>query len=162
MEIILIALGSLVFGFLLATSFLYPFLRARFEARFDAQVSESVRQRFDEWIAKNREQIVQETLRRSSATIKGQIGERFAPLVPDFGYEPADARFLGSPVDYIVFDGLSKEQIKGIAFVEVKTGAGKLTPYQRQVREAIEAGRVTWRLLQMPELVVERELDKDA
>ena len=152
MEFLLIALG-LVFGFLLATLLLYPFLKARFDAQ--------VEPRLEAWIAEHRDQIVQETLRRSSATIKGQIGERFAPLVPGFGYEPADARFLGSPVDYIVFDGLSEQQIKGIAFVEVKTGAATLTPYQRQVREAIEAGRVTWRLLQMPELVVERELGKD-
>jgi len=139
MEIMLVALGSLVFGFLLAALFLHPFLKAR----FDAQVAESVRQ--------SREQIRQETLRGSRATIKGQIGERFAPFVLGFGYEPADARFLGSPVDYIVFDGLTEGQIKGIAFVEVKTGGATLTPYQRQVWEVIKAGRVDWRVVEMPE-----------
>ena len=139
METLLVALGSLLFGFLLSMLFLYPFLKAR----FDAQVSESVRQ--------SREQAAQEALRRSSAVIKGQIGERFAPFVPGFGYELADARFLGSPVDYIVFDGLTEGQIRAIAFVEVKTGAATLTPYQRQVHEAISAGRIEWRLVEMPE-----------
>ena len=139
METLLVALGSLLFGFLLSTLLLYPFLRAR----FDAQVSESVRQ--------SKEQAVQETLRRSSAIIKGQIGERFAPFVQGFGYEPADARFLGSPVDYVVFDGLTEGRIRAIAFVEVKTGAATLTPYQRQVHEAIKAGRVDWRVVEIPE-----------
>ena len=143
MEILFIAFGFLVLGFLLATALLYTLLKAR----FDAQVSEGVRQRSEEWIAKNKEQI----LRGSSAVIKGQIGERFAPFVPGFGYEPADARFLGSPVDYVVFDGLTEGQVKGIAFVEVKTGMAALSPHQRQVHEAIKAGRVTWRLLSIPE-----------
>ena len=143
MDVLLIAIGFLVLGFLLATALLYTILKAR----FDAQISEGVRQRSEEWIAKNKEQI----LRGSSAVIKGQIGERFAPFVPGFGYEPADARFLGNPVDYVVFDGLTEGQVKGIAFVEAKTGTAGLTPYQRQVHEAIKAGRVAWRLLSIPE-----------
>jgi predicted Holliday junction resolvase-like endonuclease len=138
MEFILTALGFLVFGFLLATLFLYPFLKAR----FDAQVAESVRQ--------SSEQAAQDALRRSSATIKGQLGERFAPFFPGFGYKPADARFLGNPIDYIVFDGLTDGQIRGIAFVEVKTGAAALTPYQRQVHEVIKARHIDWRVVEMP------------
>ena len=139
MEVLLIAVGSLVLGALLATLFLYPFLRLRSEV----QLAENIRQ--------GREQIKREALKGSSATIKGQIGERFAPFVPGFGYEPADARFLGNPVDYIVFDGLTEGQVRAIAFVEVKTGGATLSPYQRQVHEAIKAGRVEWRLLQLPD-----------
>jgi predicted Holliday junction resolvase-like endonuclease len=133
MVILLIALGCLGAGFVLALLFL--------KARFDAQVLEGVRM--------GREQVAQEAVKRSSATIKGQVGERFAPFVPGFGYEPADARFLGSPIDYIVFDGLTEGQIKGIAFVEVKTGGAMLTPLQRQVSEAIRGGRVIWRVVEI-------------
>ncbi len=137
MDVLLIGAGFLIFGFLLGVLLVYPFLRAR----FDAEVSEAVR--------KGREQAAQEAVKRSSATIKGQVGERFAPFVPGFGYEPADARFLGSPIDYIVFDGLTEGQIKGIAFVEVKTGGAMLTPFQRQVSEAIRGGRVIWRVVEI-------------
>ena len=137
MEALLIVVGSLALGALLATLFVYPFLKVR----FDAQLADSVRQ--------SREQTKEETLKRSSVTIKGQLGERFAPFVPGFGYEPADARFLGNPVDYIVFDGLTEGQVRAIAFVEVKTGGATLSPYQRQVYEAIKAGRVEWRQLQL-------------
>jgi len=137
MDVLLIGTGFLIFGFLLGVLLVYPFLRAR----FDAEVSEAVR--------KGREQAAQEAVKRSSATIKGQVGERFAPFVPGFGYEPADARFLGSPIDYIVFDGLTEGQIKGIAFVEVKTGGAMLTPFQRQVSEAIRGGHVIWRVVEI-------------
>ena len=137
MDVLLIGTGFLIFGFLLGVLLVYPFLKAR----FDAEVSEAVR--------KGREQAAQEAVKRSSATIKGQVGERFAPFVPGFGYEPADARFLGSPIDYIVFDGLTEGQIKGIAFVEVKTGGAMLTPFQRQVSEAIRGGRVVWRVVEI-------------
>ena len=139
MDVLLIATGSLILGVLLTTLFLYPFLKSRSEA----QLAESIRQ--------SREHIKGEALKGSRATIKGQLGERFAPFVPGFGYEPADARFLGNPVDYVVFDGLTEGQVRAIAFVEVKTGGATLSPYQRQVHEAIKAGRVEWRLLQLPD-----------
>src|SRR3972149_7872646 len=132
MEALLIVVGSLALGALLATLFVYPFLKVR----FDAQLADSVRQ--------SREQTKEETLKRSSVTIKGQLGERFAPFVPGFGYEPAEARFLGSPVDYVVFDGLTEGEIRAIAFVEGKTGGATLSPYQRQGYERIKAGRVGW------------------
>ena len=44
---------------------------------------------------------------KSRSTLKGKIAEQLAPLLPGFPYLPADARFLGSPIDYIVFKGIS-------------------------------------------------------
>src|ERR1700674_3314780 len=60
----------------------------------------------------------QATLKQSSATIKGQIGERFAPFSKGFGFKPADARFLGSPIDSGVFDGLTDGHVRSGVFVE--------------------------------------------
>ena len=102
-------------------------------------------------VRKTSDEVAKDAVRRSSAAIKGQIGERFAPFSEGFGYEPADARFLGSPVDYVVFDGMTDGEIKGVAFVEVKVGALPLSPFQRQVSEAIRDGRVAWRVLQLPD-----------
>jgi predicted Holliday junction resolvase-like endonuclease len=100
-------------------------------------------------LRENTAKVTQETLKRSSSTIKGQIGERFAPLAPGFGYELADARFLGSPVDYVVFEGLTAGNVTGVAFVEVKTGSLPLTPFQKQVKAAIEQGNVAWRVVEL-------------
>ena len=133
------AVVALFAGCVLGALVVYWFDRGRFEVQLPERLRES------------NEQAAEEALKRSRATLKGQIGERFAPFEGGFGYEPADARFLGSPVDYVVFDGLTDGQIRGVAFVEVKVGALPLTPFQRQVREAIKAGRVDWRVLQLPE-----------
>ena len=35
------------------------------------------------------------------------MAEQMAPLLPGFAYLPADARFLGDPIDYVIFDGYS-------------------------------------------------------
>jgi len=142
-DALFVALLTLVGGFLVGAVLIYSLLYLSLKIRFEAQFQERLRQ--------GSKQAAEETLRRSSASVKGQIGERFAPFVPGFGYEPADARFLGSPVDYVVFDGLTDGQIRGVAFVEVKTGAVPLTPFQKQVREAVTGGRVDWRVLELPE-----------
>ena len=138
MEVVFGVVVGLVAGALLA-AVLYSSLKLR----LDAQWEERVR--------KVKEEASQEALKQSAATLKGQVGERFAPFVPGFKYQPADARFLGSPIDYIVFDGLAEGELRTVAFVEVKTGAVPLSPFQKQVKAAIEEGRVAWRTLQLPE-----------
>jgi predicted Holliday junction resolvase-like endonuclease len=42
--------------------------------------------------------------------LKGKIAEQIAPLMPGFlaKYNPADARFIGSPIDYLIFRNMSK------------------------------------------------------
>ena len=129
MEILLGVVAGLVAGSLLA-AVLYSSLRMRLEAGFNERLRQS------------KTQVTEETLRRSGAALKGQIGERFAPFTLGFGYEPADARFLGSPIDYVVFDGMANGQVNSVAFVEVKIRGVPLTPFQRQVKDAIDDGRV--------------------
>ena len=116
-----------------------------------ALLKTSMESQYADIVRKTSDKVAKDAVRRSSAAIKGQIGERFAPFHDGFGYEPADARFLGSPVDYVVFDGLADGEITGVAFVEVKVGALPLTPFQRQVSEAIRDGRIAWRVLQLPD-----------
>ncbi len=87
---------------------------------------------------------------RSRATIRGQVAEQLAPMVPAFPYANADARFLGAPVDYVVFDGLSDDDDIEVVFVEVKTGRARLSPRERRVKDAIKARRVRYETLRLP------------
>lgn len=84
---------------------------------------------------------------RSTAVTRGQAFEHLAPFMDDFGYHPRDARFLGSPIDFVVFDGLGDADVREIVFVEVKTGRSRLSARERAVREAVLEGRVAWREL---------------
>ena len=81
---------------------------------------------------------------RSRAVIAGQVVEQLTPYLPSFPYNPKDARFLGSPVDLVVFDGLDEGALRRVVFVEVKTSGAKLTPRERAVREAVQGGQVEW------------------
>jgi predicted Holliday junction resolvase-like endonuclease len=83
-------------------------------------------------------------LSRSRRVLKGQAAEQLAPLSSDFPFLPSDARFLGSPIDYVVFDGLSDEEEVEVVFVEVKSGGARLSPREKRLKEAVEAGRVRW------------------
>jgi predicted Holliday junction resolvase-like endonuclease len=75
--------------------------------------------------------------------VAGKATEHLAPLLPGFDFDPRDARFLGSPIDFIVFDGLSEGELHEIVFVEVKTGPeAVLSSRERRVRDAVDAGRV--------------------
>jgi len=88
---------------------------------------------------------------RSRSTLSGQFLERLAPHFPDFPYEPTDLRFIGTPVDYIVFSGLSVGEVDEIVFLEVKSGASNLTTKERRVRDAVEAGAVRWDVYRVPD-----------
>jgi len=88
--------------------------------------------------------IRENAVQRSLAVTAGKVHEQLVPYLPEFGFNPKDARFLGSPVDLVVFDGLAAGEVQRVVFLEVKTGGGALTERERQVRRVIEAREVAW------------------
>jgi predicted Holliday junction resolvase-like endonuclease len=67
--------------------------------------------------------------------------------MPDFDFDPRDVRFLGSPIDSVVFDGLSAGHVERVVFVEAKTATSRLSVREKSVREAVQGRRVEWREL---------------
>ena len=93
--------------------------------------------------------IREDAVRRSLAVTAGKVHEQLVPYLPEFGFNPKDARFLGSPVDLIVFDGLAAGDVRRVVFLEVKTGDASLTTRERQLRDVIEARDVAWAELRL-------------
>ncbi|MBS0195423.1 MAG: endonuclease [Planctomycetes bacterium] len=99
-----------------------------------------------------------QSVRQSASTIRGQIAEQLAPLLPGFEYSPADSKFLGDPIDYVIFDGLNQarhadgdpDQIE-VVLVDVKHGRSDLNKYQRAIARAVEDGRVRFRVVRIAE-----------
>ena len=94
---------------------------------------------------RNREEplIRSDAIKRSGHVLKGKALEQFAPLLGMFPYNPKDVRFLGSPIDLIVFDGLSEGELRNIVFIEVKSGKRvSLTDKERGIQFAIESGQI--------------------
>jgi predicted Holliday junction resolvase-like endonuclease len=96
------------------------------------------------WRIQYTRRIREDAVRRSLAVTVGKVHEQLIPYLPAFPYNPKDVRFLGSPVDLVVFDGLAEGQVRRIVFVEVKTGRATLTGRERSVRDAVQAGDVEW------------------
>lgn len=93
----------------------------------------------------DKKNVRKDAVKRSKAVINGQVAEQIAPFLPDFPANPSDARFIGKPVDFIVFSGLSEnEKIDEILFVEVKTGKSLLSEREKEVKKAIEKGNVRY------------------
>ncbi len=82
---------------------------------------------------------------RSRAVLEGQFTEQLAPYLPDFPYAPTEVRFIGKPIDFIVFKGMEHKNINEVVFVEVKTGNSKLSTTERNLRETILKGNVSWK-----------------
>lgn len=78
----------------------------------------------------------------SRSVIRGQVSEQLAPYLPNFPFDPAHCKFIGSPIDFLVFDKLEEPEKCAIVLVEVKTGVATLNKNERTVRDAIKAGRV--------------------
>lgn len=98
----------------------------------------------ERWKTQMEADIRDDAIRRSQSVTAGKVSEHIAPFMPQFKFNPKDARFIGSPIDLVVFDGLDEGSVREVVLVEVKTGAGSLSARERQVRDAVRAGKVRW------------------
>ena len=80
--------------------------------------------------------------RRSRLTLGGRFAEQLSPFFEEFRYDPTEARFLGSPIDFVVFPGLATGEPREIVFVEVKRGRARLDRGQRRLRDLVNAAGV--------------------
>ena len=96
-----------------------------------------------------RRQLEQAAISRSRSVLGGKFAEQLAPFLPDFPGDPTEARFLGSPVDLVVFPGLATGEPREIVFVEVKTGSARPNAVQRRLEKLVAEGRVRWKELRV-------------
>jgi predicted Holliday junction resolvase-like endonuclease len=136
---------ALALGFVLGILYVKAQITA-IEARYRAEL--------ETWKLEATGAIRKDSVNRSRSTLKGKIAEQMAPLLPEFRFNPADARFIGSPVDYVIFDGLTdvadekKSDIR-IVFMDIKHGTGSLTRTQRVIRDAVMAKQIFWETLRV-------------
>lgn len=82
---------------------------------------------------------------QSRAVLGGKFTEQMAPYLPEFQYDPTEARFIGTPIDMVVFPGLAEGEPREIVIMEIKSGKNPLlTPAQKKIRQLIEDGMVRW------------------
>ncbi|MSS74292.1 hypothetical protein EXS72_01490 [Candidatus Pacearchaeota archaeon] len=92
-----------------------------------------------------------DAIARSRAVLAGQFSEQLAPYLPDFPFKPTECKFIGKPVDFLVFHGLDEKNVTGVSFVEVKSGKSKLSGTENSVKDAILNGKVNWAEYRVPD-----------
>jgi len=99
------------------------------------------------WKMKHENFYRQDAINRSQSVILGKVTEHLIPFHKSFPYNPKEARFIGSPIDMIVFKGIENEEDVEIHILEIKTGNSTLNKRQRLIRDAVNNHRVVWREL---------------
>lgn len=154
-EIILILLG-VVIGALVAAFVMFVLLSRHIQKKI-SEYEDKIRKlqlQHQEEIKRAR----QESVDRSRATIKGQVSEQLVPLLPGFEFHPSDARFIGHPIDYVIFDGYTRLKDENgnpedlqILILDIKRNMARLTREQLAIAQAIQAGRVKFQVVRIGE-----------
>ena len=115
-------------------------VRLTYEKRFRDWCDERTQQ----WQS-DTEQARKSAVSQSRAVLGGKFTEQMVPFFPDFKYDPTEVRFIGSPIDMVVFPGLAKGDPQEIVILEVKSGkSAGLTPAQKKIKQLIIDGMVRW------------------
>lgn len=114
---------------------------------FEKWKEETMKKEIELKLKEIEKKIREDAIKRSSSVIKGKIAEQLAPIYKfdKIGVNPNDARFLGDPVDYIVFNGLSKGKVERITFLEIKSGNAKLNKNEKMIKEVIKNKKIEWK-----------------
>ena len=94
---------------------------------------------------KNKNFVRQDAIKRSRSVLGGQLAEQVAPFLPGFPCNPGDARFIGKPVDFVAFPGLTEDNtVHEVLLIEVKTGKSALSGREKEIKRAVAEGRVRY------------------
>ena len=100
--------------------------------------------RIKEYLLVEEKRIRQDAAERSGKALSGKYLEKFVPFLDRFGYDPHDVRWIGDPVDLVIFDGQSAGATKKIVFCEVKSGKSEMTTRQKEIKNVIKGCAVAF------------------
>lgn len=151
MSIWMAMLIGLCIGVVLTTIMLSNSRNGRIKAEYERYIAELELEHQQALV-----QAQKRSVNTSRAVLKGKMAEQLAPILPEFQYLPSDAKFLGDPVDYVVFNGYSEfregeraaEHIE-IVLIDIKSGGARLTKGQQAIAQAIREGRVRFETIRI-------------
>ena len=96
------------------------------------------------WKVKAEKAIREDAYTRSRAVSFGKTIEHYVPFMEDFPVKPGDVQFFGKPIDYIAFSDRGSKSKCSVHFIEVKSGKSGLNNHQKNIKKAIQEGRIHW------------------
>ena len=121
------------------------------QERIKSEQSLAAQTSFERWKMEYETLIRQDAIKKSQAVTIGKVTEHILPFFGGiFPYNPKEARFIGSPIDMVVFDGMESDPENiHVHFIEIKTAGSSLSPKQRAIKYAILNKRVEWKELRV-------------
>lgn len=95
-------------------------------------------------------EIREDAIKQSRAVLSGQFSEQIAPFMPDFPFKPTEARFIGKPIDFVVFKGMDEKKINEVVFIEVKSGKSNLSDVEKSLKTTINNKDISWYEYRVP------------
>jgi len=105
---------------------------------------EKLKEQHDEELRREIVKARNEGKQRSAAVQWGKTIEHFVPFIEEFPIPAEDVVFLGMPIDYVGFTNTASKTECEVHFVEVKSGSSFLMGKQKNIKKAIQEGRVYW------------------
>ena len=79
------------------------------------------------------------SLQHQRSSLKGNISQQWAPILPDFPVKDAsDVFHFGGVVDFLAFEGISHDAITKIWFIDSKYNQSGLSTSQKQIKKIID------------------------
>jgi predicted Holliday junction resolvase-like endonuclease len=127
---IAVAVLAVLVGFLIVKNLQW---RMRFEKKVN------------DWLIEKESEIRKDAAERSGRTLSGKALEKLVPFLEKFPYDPHDVKWLGDPVDLVIFDGYSNgRDPKKVVFCEVKSGDSDLSQSQKKIKRLVDEKKVEW------------------
>lgn len=105
---------------------------------------EKLKEQHEEELRREITKARKEGKQRSAAVQWGKTIEHFVPFMEEFPIPAEDVVFLGMPIDYVGFTNTGSKTKCEVHFVEVKSGSSFLMGKQKNIKKAIQEGRVHW------------------
>src|SRR3974377_1069009 len=94
-------------------------------------------------------------VQRSRSVLSGMFAEQLAPYLPDFPFSPTEAKFIGAPIDFLVFKGTAAQHSEEVTFAEEESGSARLNHTEHSLKDAIENKRVRWHEYHVPTAITQ-------
>ena len=79
------------------------------------------------------------SLQHQRSSLKGNMSQQWAPILPDFPVKNAsDVFHFGGVIDFIAFEGISHDAITKIWFIDSKYNQSSLSTSQKQIRKIVD------------------------
>ena len=138
--------GALVAGVVIGATVLYLISRELIDQQVKAEL--------DEWRVKELYSVRRESLDRARPEVQRRVGADIASWTHSFPFMQEDPRFVGNPIDYIVFEGYSgvrarqADEITRVTFVRARR-EGQSDPDWELVLRCVAAGHVEWQTIEV-------------